>query len=183
MSDQSKKLPRWFRGLAALGAIVSLLAAVFVVWNAGLPSEDDDPIGPVRPFTVQTLDGQTLTVDASLNRPLIINFWATWCVPCAVEMPRLEQVYAQYAERGLLVLGVNAAQEDPRDAEAYAITHDLSFPLVIDFDRSIERSYEVRGVLPTTVFVDADGQIQEIIYGILTEDSLESGLHRIGIAQ
>lgn len=174
-------LPLWFRGLVAVGALLALIAAGLLVWQIGLPAEDDEAVGPVRSFAAQTLSGETLTIDQQTARPVILNFWATWCGPCVVEMPRLEAAYQTHRTRGLLVIGINAGQEDPRDAAAFALSHDLSFPIVMDNNRRLEQLYEVRGALPTTVFIDADGNIQTIVYGVLSEDALSEGLRRIGL--
>lgn len=168
------------KGLAFIGALLAFGLAGFIVWQGGLPEPNED-YGAVRPFTATTIEETELRINGATNRPIILNFWATWCVPCALEMPRLEQAYQEYQANGLLIVGVNAGQEDPRDALVYAINHELSFPLVMDDDGFISDSYEVRGVLPTTVFIDAEGQIQDIIYGIISENALADGLTKIGL--
>lgn len=173
-------LPRGARILAFLGGVIALIIAGAIVWQAGFP-EPKENYGGVRPFTTTTIEGHEFTLNGATNQPVIINFWATWCVPCALEMPRLEQTYQDYQDDGLIVVGVNSGNEDPRDAFVYAINHDLTFPLVMDEDGFINESYEVRGVLPTTVFIDANGKIRQITYGILTEDTLQKGLTKIGL--
>ena len=178
---QQNKLPLRFRIFTAVGAVMALTVAVYILYAAGLPEEAESPVGSVRPFTADTLQGGTITVDETSSRPLILNFWVTWCVPCVIEMPRLQQAFDKYRSDGLVVVGINAGQEDSRDAEAFAISQEINFPMVMDDGRMIENLYDVRGVLPTTVFIDEQGNIQEIIYGVLTEDSLSEGLGKIGL--
>ncbi|MCI0710413.1 MAG: TlpA family protein disulfide reductase [Chloroflexi bacterium] len=160
---------------------MALTVAVYILYVAGLPEESEQPVGPIRPFTAVTIQGGTITIDESFDRPVILNFWATWCVPCVVEMPHLQQVYDDFRGEGLVVVGINAGQEDVRDAAAFVINQKITFPIVIDKNRIIEQLYEVRGVLPTTVFIDEQGNIQKIVYGILTEDNLSEGLSIIGL--
>jgi thiol-disulfide isomerase/thioredoxin len=164
-----------------VGALLALTVAVYILYTAGLPEQSEEPIGPIHPFTADTIQGGAITIDDSLNRPVILNFWATWCVPCVVEMPRLQQVYDDFRDEGLVVVGINAGQEDVRDAVAFVINQKITFPIVLDENRDIERLYDVRGILPTTVFIDEQGNIQKIVYGILNEDSLSEGLSEIGL--
>ena len=177
---KTNTLPRWGKGLAFVGALGAFALAALLVWQGGFPEPKTD-YGAVRPFTATTLDGTEFSINGATNRPVVLNFWATWCVPCALEMPRLQAAYQDYQDEGLLVVGVNAGQEDPRDALVYAINHELTFPLVLDEDGFINTAYEVRGVLPTTVFIDADGQIQQITYGVISEKALADGLAKIGL--
>lgn len=177
---QANTLPPWSRALAFIGAIGAFVLAALIVWEAGFPKPNED-YGAVRPFTATTLEGTELRINGATNRPIILNFWATWCVPCTIEMPRLEQAYQDYQDEGLIVVGVNADHEDPRDALVYVINHELTFPVVMDADGFISETYEVRGVLPTTVFIDAEGQIQQITYGAVSDNVLKNGLAKIGL--
>ena len=179
---RQNSLPLQYRIFTAVGAILALTVAVYILYTAGLPRESKEPFGPIRPFTADTIQGETIIVDKSLNRPVILNFWATWCVPCVVEMPRLQQVYDDFGNEGLVVIGINAGQEDVRDVQAFTISQKLTFPIVMDDNRDIDKLYELRGVLPTTVFIDNEGNIRKIVYGKLTEGSLTEALAEIGLA-
>jgi thiol-disulfide isomerase/thioredoxin len=146
--------------------------------SVGLPTRSAY-LGAVKPFTARTLDNKPLIVDDQQARPIILNFWATWCVPCVMEMPRLEAIYAAHRAEGLLVVGVNAGGDNPIDATSFVIEHDLSFPMVLDSDGTIAGLYGVQGTLPTTVFIDAAGRIRAVVYGQLSERRLNEELAKI----
>lgn len=160
--------------------MLALGAAFAIFGHSGLPSPDRN-YGPMHPFTASTIQGGQITVDEDFKRPVVLNFWATWCVPCALEMPRLQAAYQAYQSDGLVVIGINVGPEDTRDVEAFAINHQLSFPLIRDVDRNLETRYSIRGTLPTTIFIDDQGLIQVIKYGVLDESDLREGLNSLGL--
>ena len=163
---------------AAVGAILLALAAGFILWSAGLPKGRSE-LTRIAPFMADTLDGERILVDENLNRPLVINFWATWCTPCVVEMPRLEEAYQSGKDDGLVVIGVNNAEE-PEEVADWVAAHGIHFPIVIDQFRELEALYQIRG-FPTTLFVDREGRVREIIEGPVSEATLERELKGIGI--
>ncbi|NDJ87191.1 MAG: TlpA family protein disulfide reductase [Chloroflexi bacterium] len=165
------------RILAASGAVILLLAAGSILWLAGLPQVPSLTTAPE--FEALTLENERLAIDPLLNRPVVINFWATWCVPCVIEMPRLEDAHQKYQARGLLVVGVNVG-EDRATVAPWIAEHDVSFPIVLDRFGELEQAYEVRGY-PTTFFVDRQGRVQKTVQGLLSEDELDDGLAAIGI--
>ncbi len=109
------------------------------------------------------------------SRPVILNFWASWCVPCKEEMPALQRAYEKYREEGLIVLGVNQTFVDDLDA-ARDFVNDLAltFPNVRDdTGNTSEELYQVIG-LPTSVFVTPDGEIAYKKIGQLTDEQIET---------
>jgi peroxiredoxin len=108
------------------------------------------------PFGSSTLDGQPLALTDLRGRVVILNFWASWCLECRAEMPRLEGLHRVYAARGLAIVGVNA-REDARAARRHAEALGLTFPLVLDPDGKINALYGVIG-LPTNFVVGRDGR-------------------------
>ena len=166
------------RILSAVGAVLLLVAAVLLLWRVGLP-ENNRILGEVIPFSAETLDGQSVIVDTSLGKPIVLNFWATWCKPCIVEMPRLEKAY-QDADDEWLLVGVNAG-EDVALVQTWMQENPVSFPIIIDSTGGIAVSYGAQSQLPTTVFIDRQGYIRKIVYGLLSENALKDGLDAIGI--
>jgi peroxiredoxin len=88
---------------------------------------------------------------------VVLNFWATWCIPCVAEMPALEAVYQHYRERGVMVLGVNVTDTDDQIL-AFAQKHGVTFQLLRDPRQEAMKAYGVR-VLPTTFFIDRQGNV------------------------
>ncbi len=103
---------------------------------------------------------------ASLRgKPVILNLWATWCPPCREEMPAIEQYYEEYRQQGLVVLAVNATNQDyPLKVVPFAQQYNLTFPILLDETGEVSRKYEVRS-LPSTYFVNRDGSIAEVVIG------------------
>ncbi|MCW5850698.1 MAG: TlpA family protein disulfide reductase [Anaerolineae bacterium] len=118
---------------------------------------------PAPDFTLKTADGQTVRLSDFKGRPVLVNFWATWCAPCLVEMPALEQVYAKYKDQGLVVLAVNEAESADKVGQ-YMQTYGLSFTAVLDMDLSIGRLYRITGY-PTTWLVDREGNLRQLRRG------------------
>ena len=108
------------------------------------------------PFGSSTLDGRPLALTDLRGRVVILNFWASWCLECRAEMPRLERLHRAYAARGLAIVGVNA-REDARAVRRHAEELGLTFPLVLDPDGKINALYGVIG-LPTSFVVGRDGR-------------------------
>ncbi len=109
------------------------------------------------------------------GRPVILNFWASWCVPCKEEMPALERTYEKYRDEGLVVLGVNQTFVDDLDAAREFVSElALTFPNVRDDSDNIsEGLYRVIG-LPTSVFITAEGEIAHKQIGQMTDEQIET---------
>ena len=121
-------------------------------------------IGATAPdFRAENTRGDAIHLAALRGQPVILNFWATWCVPCQIELPDLERLYAASADSGLRVLAVNV-DERPAVFVPWAAARGLTFDLLADPDRRLQTLFRVRGV-PQTVLVDAAGVIQDIYYG------------------
>lgn len=116
-------------------------------------------------FTLETLEGESVTLSDLRGQVVLVNFWATWCPPCKAEMPAFEQAYQDYADKGFVLLAVNAIQQDSVPAiDIFKANNGLSFPILLDTDSSISRAYQVQS-LPTSFFVDKDGVISEVVIG------------------
>ena len=110
---------------------------------------------------------------------MLLNFWATWCAPCRLEMPAFQQRYRELAPEGLQVLAVNF-DESEEEVRAFQQELDLSFPLLLDPGGMVQRIYRVLGY-PTTYLVDRDGVIQAIHVGIMSEAQLDGYLLQLGM--
>ena len=126
-------------------------------------------------FTLIDLEGQPVSLSDWQGRPVLINFWATWCGPCEVEMPAVQAAYEAHQEDGLVVLAV-AVEDTAENVERFFAKHDLTFQPLMD-DGVVSRAYRVPG-LPTSFFVNADGQITAVHIGMLNESKIEEYLAR-----
>jgi thiol-disulfide isomerase/thioredoxin len=116
-------------------------------------------------FNLPAYGGGVLSQRDLIGRPVVINFWASWCPPCRSEMPAMQRVHEEYQDQGLVILGINAANQDQMaDAIDFAEQNGLTFPIIFDTGGRATLDYQVRS-LPTTFFIDRKGLIQEIIVG------------------
>jgi peroxiredoxin len=124
-------------------------------------------------FRLVDLDGNQVRLSDYAGRPVLINFWATWCGPCEIEMPIIEDAYQAHQSDGLAVLAV-AVDDNPDSVRRFFAERELTFPPLLD-DGSVSRTYQVFG-LPTSYFVAADGNIAAVHMGLLTKDRIEGYL-------
>jgi len=117
---------------------------------------------PAPDFQYQDADGQSVSLSDFRGRPVLINFWATWCYPCRIEIPYILQVYNKWSDDGLVLLTINNGESPSRVGE-FMQSQGFSFPVLLDRG-NIAQSYDVVG-LPTTVFIDEDGIIQDVKVG------------------
>jgi peroxiredoxin len=131
-------------------------------------------------FQMTTIYGKTQHLSDLRSQPVLLNFWATWCGPCVVEVPILQSYADKYAQE-LVIVGVNA--DEPRsDVLDFTEDHALTFPIVLDPDSSIQDLYRIRA-FPTSYFIDAQGIIQAVHIGSLTSELLDDYLAEIGVGK
>lgn len=121
-------------------------------------------------------DGRRLSLQDLRGQPVLINFWATWCGPCRLEMPEIVQVAATNDD--LVVLAINV-QETMEQIQPFAEEFQMMLPVVRDTDGALRNLYEVRG-MPTSVFIDRKGKIFTIWTGVLTGKLLQDLLTEMG---
>jgi cytochrome c biogenesis protein CcmG, thiol:disulfide interchange protein DsbE len=168
------------RGGLTPGSIVLLtgIVLVIVVVALGLArSRMSQPTqGQTAPdFTVTTFDGDTVNLSDYRGQVVVLNFWASWCVPCRVEAPALERVWQDYRDRGVVVLGVTYADTE-RDSRAFIEEFGLTYPNAPDTGTRISRElYFITGA-PESFFIDRDGQVVDFVIGAVDEDDLRARL-------
>lgn len=108
------------------------------------------------------------------GRPVMINFWASWCAPCRQEAPVLESVWREYADQGVIFLGI-AWSDTEKKALEYLAEYEISYPNAPDLELKVANKYNLRGV-PETYFVDSDGVIQAYHEGPMNAETLRNYL-------
>jgi peroxiredoxin len=116
-------------------------------------------------FALTTRSGEAIKLGDLRGSGIILNIWATWCPPCRAEMPALERVYLEYKDKGLIVLSVNAANQDSlTELDTFVTENALTFPIVLDERGIVQKLYAVQS-LPSTYFIGRDGIIREVVIG------------------
>jgi peroxiredoxin len=134
-------------------------------------------VGAVAPeISLQSLQGELMSLVDLRGQVVLINFWATWCGPCKLEMPAIQ---ARYNDGGFAVLAVDFNEPADR-VQAFVDDLDLSFPILLDPGGLVQEQYRVRGY-PTTFFVDADGIIRVLHIGEMSEEILDQYLAQMGV--
>jgi cytochrome c biogenesis protein CcmG/thiol:disulfide interchange protein DsbE len=129
-------------------------------------------------FTLPTVDGREMSLSDYRGRPVILNFWATWCGPCRYEVPAFKAFYERYPEEEVVIIAVST-QDDPDSARGYAIRDGLKFVIPVDPRGIVAGLYNVRG-LPTTYIIDENGVIKSIKIGpFLSIDEMEERMTSI----
>jgi len=163
-------------------------AELMPVAPGNLPPEVAPLIGKPAPnFTLPDLGGNQVSLAAFKGKPLLINFWATWCGPCKIETPWLVELQNEYAPKGLQIVGISSEGDDlkPDDAEGWA--HDkaaiakfvkqehMQYPVLINGD-SLAVQYGGLEAMPTSFYVNAEGKIVAIQLGISSKEDMEANI-------
>ena len=152
----------------AVGLVVLLFA--LLVWT--LVDDEGGALASGEPapgFTLERLDREgELDLATQRGKVVVLNFWASWCIPCKEEAPFLEEVWRENRARGLVVVGLDA-KDFRRDARAFVRRFDLTFPIVYDGPGSTLTRWGVTG-FPETFVIDREGRIVEVFVGAVNSD-------------
>ncbi len=119
--------------------------------------------GPAPAFALQSRDGAKVSPAQYKGDVVMINFWATWCVPCRQEMPKLEALYQRYNKLGFKLLAVNV-ENNPDGVKKWLAETPVSFPVLFDTKSEVSKLYKVE-TMPTTVIVAKDGTMRYLHHG------------------
>lgn len=131
-------------------------------------------------FTVQDASGNSVKLSEMEGKPLVLNFWASWCPPCKKEMPDFDHVYAELGDEVnfMMVNLTDGRRETKEKALEYITQQEFSFPVYYDVDRNAAYTYGVRSI-PTTIFIDSEGYLVTGAEGTIAEEVLRYGISLI----
>lgn len=160
---------------------------------AGADADADDinenPLqGKMAPaFTLKDTTGRKVSLSDYKGKAVIVDFWATWCAPCKIEIPWLEQFHNQYAAQGLEILGISEDNLDPddkaklaeekKDIADKAAQLKINYPVLID-DADVSTPYGGVDGLPTTFFINRDGKVVASTVGLAPRDEIEADIKK-----
>jgi peroxiredoxin len=127
-------------------------------------------------FTLSTTLGELVSLSDEKGHPVVLNFWASWCPPCRVEIPHFQNASVKYNGRAV-ILGVDQGEPLPIVAD-FGSAMGVTYPLLLDTDNSVNRQYAVTA-LPTTIFIDSEGRVREVYTGIVNRAVLEDRIEKL----
>ena len=174
-----KKTVLWI-ALGALLVLVVLGALVFGQRKADADAPDSDAQSGSAPnFTVTDTSGKTVDLSDFQGKPVVINFWATWCKYCVMEMPDFNKAHQEYPDVVFLMVNVtDGVYETPDKAKAYVEQEGYSFDIYFDIAGQAVKAYDVKGY-PTTVFINANGDVVSQKSGMISYETLVQGIKLI----
>lgn len=154
--------------------------------SAGVVGESATPGNrPVPPktgnvawdFTLTNLQGEQVRLSELRGKKVMLNFWATWCGPCRIEIPAMVKLYGEMRSQDFEILAINL-REDTEQVRSFAENLQMSFPVLLDPGGQVSQAYYVRGI-PTSVFIDDEGIIQIVHVGTLNDKILREYVKRL----
>ena len=167
-------MTRWWqnRWIPAVAVAAALAAWPACNRNAGTP----DAAKANLDFVLKNLDGQDVRLADFKGKPLLINFWATWCGPCKAEIPWFVEFADKYKAQGLTVIGISV-DDPPDDIRKFAAEFKVNYPMLVGREREdITKAYEAGEFIPVSWLVRKDGTVQTKVSGIHGRDWFEQQL-------
>jgi thiol-disulfide isomerase/thioredoxin len=159
--------------LLSLAALVTVLAACDpktqfpAIVASAIPT-----LGPEPAWHLKDLDGNEVSSDQFKGKVVVLDFWATWCEPCRIEIPGYVRLQKKYAKDGLVIVGVSLDQEGPLIVKKYAADHGINYRIVMGDDK-IVNAFGGIDAYPTTFIIDRDGIIRDRKIGAQAADKFE----------
>lgn len=131
-----------------------------------------------KDFTVELVDGETFRLSEQKGKVVLLNIWATWCAPCHEETPGFVDLYSEYRDQGLEILGVSIDEQGRSVVEPFMEKYEVNYPVVID-DGTIMDKYGPTMGIPTTYIIDKKGRLRYFAVGAVTTKELEPRIQKL----
>lgn len=168
--------------LAIAGLVLALVAAGLLLTGGNAKNEFSSKPSlaarePASNFTLVLIDGKNFNLSDYKGKPVLINFFASWCLPCREEMPVLEKIVREYKPKGVIFLGI-AVDDTEEKMKDFIAKYGVTFPVGLDKTAAIQKSFGLYGI-PTTYFIDKQGIINYSHSGSVTEELLRHELDKL----
>lgn len=140
--------------------------------------------GDIAPnFVLNDLEGNPVSLTDFRGRPVIVNFWASWCAPCKVEMPELQAAYEEYEDDGLVILALNQDEPAGTARDFFYEEMELTFTPLLDEHNVVSGLYSSLDVLPMTYFIDREGVVTAVQLGPVTSEQIDDYMKQVAAGQ
>jgi peroxiredoxin len=164
-------------------AMVVTVMLVFGVQMARRKSREAASPGPnlqgkaAPDFTLHSLEGQTVHLSDFRGKGVVLNFWATWCQPCKIEMPWFAELQKQYGPQGLQIVGVAMDDAGPKEISKFAHDLGVNYPILVG-EESVGDAYGGLPFLPATFYIGRDGKVLDKVYGLKGRGEIEDSIKK-----
>lgn len=145
-----------------------------------IQDESKQEVNKAIDFDMENSNGEKVNLSDFFGKPIVVNFWATWCGPCQNELPYFEEAYKQYGDEieFLMVDLVDGYSETAENTKQYVHDNNYTFPLYFDTEYSATNAYELYSI-PQTLFIDKEGNIVKKQIGMISENMLKSQIEEL----
>jgi peroxiredoxin len=162
--------------------VVAMVISVMLVFGIQRVHHSKIPPGKLQgnaapDFSLPTPAGQTMKLSDFHGKAVLLNFWATWCEPCKVEMPWFVELQKKYGPQGLQVLGVAMDDASPKDIAAFAQKMGVNYPVLIGKEE-VGAQYGGIEYLPSTYYISRDGKVLEHAFGLVSRSEIEANIEK-----
>jgi thiol-disulfide isomerase/thioredoxin len=167
--------------------VVAMVVALMLVFGFKLTRHSSHGVaggnaqmknGTAPDFTLQSLDGKTVRLSDFRGKPVVLNFWATWCGPCKIEMPWFVDLQKEYGPAGLQFLGVAMDDASTKDIAEFAESMKVNYPILIGKE-SVGDDYGGVQFLPETFYIDRNGKVVDKAFGLKGRGEIEDAIKKI----
>lgn len=130
---------------------------------------------PAPTFQLEDLEGNQISLEQYRGKIVMLDFWATWCGPCRIEMPEIQAIWEEHQDDGLVVLALDQ-DESAEEVQAYFDELGLTFTPLLDDESRTAKNFGLQGTLPASIFINPDGEVSVIHRGVMTRGQLDSFL-------
>lgn len=171
--------------LVAVLVVVAGLGLANQYWLRRLPQQSAvEPASPstatqrAPDFTLKDLTGRDVHLSNFRGQVVVLNFWATWCQPCRIEIPWFNEIYDHYHDKGVVLLGISMDDGGAKDVEPFLKEMPIHYPILIGTEEMAEKYGGIFGI-PTTIIIGRDGTIATKHLGLTDKDEIENGIKRL----